>query len=129
MLTYKKPETIVTCATHRNDGFDDPVVDMIVNHLRDNQMKGNQTPPPSTVDELSRFIVRFCINFIHTTTWKSLAVEETPSDWKGGCDAKSVKEIFTDTINEKVSRYYILAQYGCGLTNIGNRREESVRRV
>ncbi|PLB45673.1 hypothetical protein P170DRAFT_512322 [Aspergillus steynii IBT 23096] len=91
-------ETIITCATHRNDGFDDPVVGPIIN-----QFYGNQAHPPSSVDGLCKFILQFIINFIHTATWRNSSFEETPFGWSGNhtFDSRTAKDIFAETIQMK----------------------------
>ncbi|KAI1935368.1 hypothetical protein LOZ66_005255 [Ophidiomyces ophidiicola] len=93
-------ETIITCATHRNDEFDDPVVERIFKQLRDDQKNPNSgRPPPSSARDMALYITQFCINFISTLTWKNSA----PSDKKVPTDhgLESIKDIFRGIIREK----------------------------
>ncbi|OJJ50553.1 hypothetical protein ASPZODRAFT_206942 [Penicilliopsis zonata CBS 506.65] len=97
-------ETIVTCSTHRRDGLADPVVERIWNYLREKKGKGKGQPPPSSVDEMSRFIVNFCTSFVNETSWEA-SISGRP---QGTCSVvetqssrKSPREIFAETINKK----------------------------
>ncbi|KAI1986702.1 hypothetical protein LOZ53_004600 [Ophidiomyces ophidiicola] len=93
-------ETIITCATHRNDEFDDPVVERIFKQLRDDQKNPNSgRPPPSSAREMALYITQFCINFISTLTWEN----STPSDKNVPTDygLESIKDIFRGIIREK----------------------------
>ncbi|KAL9616712.1 MAG: hypothetical protein Q9160_008432 [Pyrenula sp. 1 TL-2023] len=82
-------ETIITCSTHRPDESDDPIVEKLFSYLWEERGRGKGQPPPSSVDEMSKFIVHFAIDFINHATWNVKTLE------------KSAMQIFADTINEK----------------------------
>ncbi|KAL9109115.1 MAG: hypothetical protein Q9227_006206 [Pyrenula ochraceoflavens] len=71
-------ETIVTCSTHRPDEMEDPVIEKIFNYLRLERGKGKGQPAPSSVDEMSKFIVNFCIGFINQATWDTENKNRSP---------------------------------------------------
>ncbi|GAW17229.1 hypothetical protein ANO14919_066830 [Xylariales sp. No.14919] len=80
----RKPETIITSSTHRQDGFIDPVIEMMFRQLRDAKTKKHGQPPPSSVKEMSRFLVLFCVDFINSVRWKDFSESEKVSEQNTG---------------------------------------------
>lgn len=85
-------ETIITSSSNRLDDKDDPVLEGIFNYLKEAKGKRKGQAPPSSVDEMSKFITTFCIDQIDKDTWK---LEE---------DELSARQMFANTINDKVLR-------------------------
>ncbi|KAI0418241.1 hypothetical protein F5X98DRAFT_386463 [Xylaria grammica] len=77
-------ETIITSSTHRQDGFIDPVIEMMFRQLRDAKTKKHGQPPPSSVKEMSRFLVLFCVDFINSVRWKDFSESEKVSEQNTG---------------------------------------------
>ena len=91
-------ETVLTSSTHRQDNADDAVIEKIFSYLREENIKGkNRTPLPSTADEMSRFIPKFCIGFFNYCNWKNEFQIE-----------KSIHQIFACSINEQVCILHIM---------------------
>jgi hypothetical protein len=59
-------ETIITSSTNRQDKKDDPVLEGIFNYLKEVKGKRKGQSPPSSVDEMSKFITSFCIQQFDT---------------------------------------------------------------
>jgi hypothetical protein len=82
-------ETIITSSTNRLDSKDDPVLEGIFSYLK--EAKGrSKGPPPSSVDEMSKFITTFCIDQIDKDTWNCTKEELL------------ARQIFANTINDAV---------------------------
>ncbi|KAI9040728.1 uncharacterized protein KD926_007809 [Aspergillus affinis] len=94
-------ETIITSSTCRPDGREDPVIEGIFNHLREAKSRKKGRPLPSSVDEMSKFIVSFCIDFINTVTWQGSGPDDLASPESNQKSVKSVREIFSETVNSK----------------------------
>lgn len=77
-------------------------MDRIFDHLREVKYKQIGRPLPSTVDEMSKFIVNFCINFIDTVSWQDSFQDNLGSLESSQRSFKSVREIFSETVNNKV---------------------------
>ncbi|ETS77830.1 hypothetical protein PFICI_09892 [Pestalotiopsis fici W106-1] len=73
-------ETIITSSTHRNDGFHDPVVERLFIQLRQARKRKNAQPPPSSVKDMSHFIVAFCVDFLHSLKWEDFSPMEQPGN-------------------------------------------------
>lgn len=106
-------ETIITSSTHRPDGFDDPVIGKMFRLLREAKQKKNGESPPSSVEELSRFLVTFCVDFINSLRWDEdappligIREEEAAS--------KSIQLLYMEAINNVVSsKAFVPLQYRC----------------
>jgi hypothetical protein len=83
-------ETIITSSTNRLDDKDDPILEGIFNDLKEAKGKRKGQPPPSSVEEMSKFITTFCIDQIDKSTL----------DCKG--NDLSARQIFANTINNAV---------------------------
>ncbi|KAJ9626131.1 hypothetical protein H2204_010082 [Knufia peltigerae] len=88
-------ETVISSSTHRLDHGEDPVLEKIFAYLREEKVastgrKGKGLP--STVDDMSRFIPKFCIGFFNHCNWKG----ELEID-------KSIYQIFASSINEEAN--------------------------
>ncbi|KAH8424345.1 uncharacterized protein LDX57_002096 [Aspergillus melleus] len=94
-------ETIITSSTCRPDGYEDPVIEGIFNHLREVKSKKKGRPLPSSVNQMSKFIVSFCIDFINTATWKGSSPDDLARPEYSQKSVKSVREIFSETVNSK----------------------------
>ncbi|KAI1419254.1 hypothetical protein F5Y12DRAFT_278246 [Xylaria sp. FL1777] len=97
-------ETIITSSTHRQDGFDDPVIEIIFRQLREAKIRKIGQPPPSSVQEMSRFLVLFCVDFINSLKWEDLSKFE-----KGDFVSKSVQLLYEDRINDVAAKEKLLA--------------------
>lgn len=51
------------------------MVEGIFNQLREQMEQGGSSSLPSTVYQLSRLVVKYCINFTKTATWKGITHE------------------------------------------------------
>ncbi|KAH8815457.1 hypothetical protein F5884DRAFT_179677 [Xylogone sp. PMI_703] len=80
-------DTIITSSTSRGDDRDDPVLERIFDSLRQMKEKKNSQSPPSSVDDMSKFITDFCIDFINQPNHKD--------------PKKSPYQIFTDFVTKK----------------------------
>lgn len=93
------------------------MVEGIFNQLREQMEQGGSTLLPSTVYQLSRLIVKYCINFTRTASWNDVTRELEGSDkyteksqelspLQGNLlqmhGDKSPFEIFADSINRAV---------------------------
>ncbi|KAI1174739.1 hypothetical protein F4777DRAFT_552834 [Nemania sp. FL0916] len=91
-------DTIVTSSTCRQDEFEDPVLELMFRQLREAKLKKHGQPPPSSVDEMSRFLVSFCADFINSLSWKDFSADEI-SEFDKEIASKSVQLIYADRIN------------------------------
>ncbi|KAE8548001.1 hypothetical protein EYB25_009794 [Talaromyces marneffei] len=73
-------KTIISSSTAGYCGTGDPVVEGIFNQLREQMEQGGSTLLPSTVYQLSRLIVKYCINFTRTASWNDVTRELEGSD-------------------------------------------------
>lgn len=105
-------ETIITCSTHRPDESDDPILEKPFSYLWEQKGRGKGQPAPSSVDEMSKFIVQFSIDFINRATWYVETSE------------KSAMQIFADTVNEKVCSHVL--SFHKRLIVLGGPRSRSV---
>ena len=78
------------------------MIEGIFNHLREVKSKKKGRPLPSSVDEMSKFIVSFCIDFINTVTWQGSGPDGLVGPENNEKSIKSVREIFSETVNSKV---------------------------
>ncbi|KAK9791444.1 putative Heterokaryon incompatibility domain-containing protein [Seiridium cardinale] len=91
------------------DGFDDPVIEKMFRHLREAKTKKTGQPPPSSVNDMSRFLVTFCVDFINSLKWEDLSPHEEDSSllekdaWEEGAWSKPVQSIYADRINGKAA--------------------------
>ncbi|TGO08593.1 hypothetical protein BTUL_0201g00070 [Botrytis tulipae] len=85
------------------DGFDDPVIGKMFRLLREAKQKKNGESPPSSVEELSRFLVTFCVDFINSLRWDE---DAPPSIEFRGKEAtsKSIKLLYMEAINDVAAR-------------------------
>jgi hypothetical protein len=83
-------ETIITSSTNRLDDREDPVIEDIFNYLKEAKGKKKGQPPPSSVDEMSKFITTFCIDQIDKSTCNCMG------------DELSARQIFANSINDAV---------------------------
>ncbi|KAI0895375.1 hypothetical protein F4806DRAFT_469061 [Annulohypoxylon nitens] len=94
-------ETIITSSTHRPDGFEDPIVERMFHRLREVKQKQIGQPPPSSVEEMSRFLVLSCIDFINSLGWKDFAPNLTADKFsKEDIGSKPIKSLYADKINQ-----------------------------
>ncbi|PLB53435.1 hypothetical protein P170DRAFT_130060 [Aspergillus steynii IBT 23096] len=77
------------------------MVERIFDHLRATKSNQMGRPLPSSVDEMSKFIVNFCINFIDTVSWKDSLPDDLASPQSSERSSKSMREIFSETVNNK----------------------------
>ncbi|KAM0817358.1 hypothetical protein AB5N19_03163 [Seiridium cardinale] len=76
-------------------------------HLREAKTKKTGQPPPSSVNDMSRFLVTFCVDFINSLKWEDLSPHEEDSSlfekdaWEEGAWSKPVQSIYADRINGK----------------------------
>ncbi|KAF7902234.1 hypothetical protein EAF00_002137 [Botryotinia globosa] len=67
--------------------------------LREAKQKKNGESPPSSVEELSRFLVTFCVDFINSLRWDEDAPPST--GFRGGDAAsKSIQLLYMEAINK-----------------------------
>jgi DNA polymerase sigma len=85
-------ETIITSSTNRIDEEEDPLIEGIHEYI--GEAKGSnkrRLPLPTSVDEMTKFITTFCIEFMQRSKIKVVDEE------------LSAKQIFANSINEAVS--------------------------
>lgn len=105
-------ETIITSSTHRPDGFEDPIVERMFHRLREVKQKQIGQPPPSSVEEMSRFLVLSCIDFINSLGWKDFAPNLAADKFsKEDIGSKPIKSLYADKINQAVSVISVLQSY------------------
>ncbi|THV52679.1 hypothetical protein BGAL_0072g00150 [Botrytis galanthina] len=97
-MPLRDRKTIITSSTHRPDGFDDPVIGKMFRLLREAKQKKNGESPPSSVEELSRFLVTFCVDFINSLRWDedappSIRIREEEAA------SKSIQLLYMEAIN------------------------------
>ncbi|KAM3085736.1 hypothetical protein ACMFMG_002801 [Clarireedia jacksonii] len=80
-------KTIITSSTDRPDGREDPILEGIFNYLKEAGGNSKGQPPPSSVEEMTKFITTFCIDQIDKATYNCNG------------DDLSARQIFSNTIN------------------------------
>jgi hypothetical protein len=95
-------DTIITSSTHREDEFDDLLVERIFHQLREGSGKGSGQKIPNSATEMGHFLISSCVDFMGKLTWKDVCRED---DDKIQEDAKHkpVLLLFADKLNEAVS--------------------------
>lgn len=82
-------------------------MDKIFDYLVKEKGQGKGQPPPSSVEEMSIFIVNFCVDLIEERNWNV--------DTNG----YSAHQIFADTINQKVCPVILMYSKSSKLTFLG----------
>ncbi|KAK6080933.1 hypothetical protein SCUP234_05031 [Seiridium cupressi] len=75
--------------------------------LREAKLKKNRQPPPSSVQETSRFLVTFCVDFINSLGWEDFSLFKS-TYWEEGIWSKPVQSIYADKINSTATEEKIL---------------------
>ncbi|KAF2186042.1 hypothetical protein K469DRAFT_687459 [Zopfia rhizophila CBS 207.26] len=89
--------TIITSSTYRLDKSEDPVLNKVFESLKQTNDK-TYGQSPSSVDEMSRFIIRVCVGFIDHSVVKIPNAGESETR-----DSISTRQIFANTINSKAA--------------------------
>ncbi|QSZ35438.1 hypothetical protein DSL72_008308 [Monilinia vaccinii-corymbosi] len=84
-------KTIITSSTSRLDHREDPVLEGVFDSLREAKGKNKGQPPPSSVDELCKYITSYCIELFDKATLRCI---------KRNNDRLSVRQIFSNSIND-----------------------------
>jgi hypothetical protein len=96
-------ETILTSSTHRKDDCDNAVFERILRQLRQTIAKEQ----PSSVKDLSRFIVALCVDFLHSLKWEDFSSFRQPSSTdpkeEDTLSSMPVHLLFQERINLAVS--------------------------
>ncbi|KAG4034424.1 hypothetical protein MFRU_003g03880 [Monilinia fructicola] len=87
-------ETVITSSTSRLDDKEDPVLEGIFESLRKAKGKSKSKPPPSSVDEMCKYIINYCIEFF----------DRPALECKRDKDMLSVRQIFSNSINNATNK-------------------------
>ncbi|KIW11826.1 hypothetical protein PV08_09099 [Exophiala spinifera] len=114
-------QTIISSSTHRLDHREDPVLEKIFAYLREEKVSSTGRKGkglPSTVDDMSRFIPKFCIGFFNHCNWKG----ELDID-------KSIYQMFACSINEEANaESELFDNFKTKMTDIVQKIDEKNRR-
>ncbi|KAI9646501.1 hypothetical protein NHQ30_004494 [Ciborinia camelliae] len=90
-------KTIITSSTSRLDDQEDPVLEGIFDSLKKAKGKRNGQPPPSSVDEMCKYITDYCIEIFDKP---ALLCKRDKYDIScDKYDRLSVRQIFSNSIN------------------------------
>ncbi|ETS81870.1 hypothetical protein PFICI_06872 [Pestalotiopsis fici W106-1] len=103
-------ETIITSSTHREDDFDALLFEKVWDNLLQASQDGFREKLPSTVTEMSHFLVSTCADFINNLTWEDVCGEnykELPREVKDAW-LKPILLWYADSINSAAAKEKIL---------------------
>lgn len=100
--TLSNLETIITSSTHREDDFENLLMDQVWDNLLQASQKGFREQLPSTATEMSHFLVSTCVNFINSLTWDDVCLDKYDKFMEVSA-RKPILLLYADSINDVVS--------------------------